>query len=414
MPGSRLGHATAVVSGQVYIFGGTIGGGGLPPYSNLWVYDPPTDTWDTSLQNMPLKWFTMGYSEMNDRVYMMAGSAVPYPHGDRLRRVEVYTPHNDLSALVEKVNVDRSYAAPGAGNVLITTKINNPIGITLFAEFVASGQTPVDSLQLFDDGNHGDGSAGDSLFANFWPVPAEESNYSIDLKVTRVDADTVVHILNNMALFTTIGPVVVHDFDIPIHDPTLGFRLKLNLRNDGLVATAKGIAAAVSTSDTNVTRILPTIQTFGDIAPGQIKSSASDYIFVTQNNVDSVQIAVSIHGEGILYWSDTILIDVVTGVADRNDSVPSEFALFQNYPNPFNPETTIQYQVPERSEVKLLIFNFLGQRVATLVDEVQSMGDYSVQWDGKDDTGKAVASGVYLYRLQTNQFVQVKKLALLR
>jgi hypothetical protein len=103
----------------------------------------------------------------------------------------------------------------------------------------------------------------------------------------------------------------------------------------------------------------------------------------------------------------------VTGVEDPT-SVPAEFLLHQNYPNPFNPETTIQYQMPKRSEVNLVILSLLGRRVATLVDVVQSMGIYSVQWDGKDDTGKEVASGVYLYRLQTEQFVQVKKLALLR
>jgi hypothetical protein len=106
--------------------------------------------------------------------------------------------------------------------------------------------------------------------------------------------------------------------------------------------------------------------------------------------------------------------DPVTGVTDKNDVSPDRFVLHQNYPNPFNPETIIQYQMPQRSEVNLVIFSLLGQRVTTLVDEVQSTGIYSVQWDGKDDTGKEVASGVYLYRLQTEQFVQVKKLALLR
>jgi len=109
----------------------------------------------------------------------------------------------------------------------------------------------------------------------------------------------------------------------------------------------------------------------------------------------------------------SFVTEVASGLTP-NSPIPEDFALLQNYPNPFNPETTIQYQIPKRSDVKLFIFNLLGQRVATLVDETQSMGVYSVQWDGKDDTGKEVASGVYLYRLQTNQFMQLKKLALLR
>ncbi|MFQ5604037.1 MAG: kelch repeat-containing protein [bacterium] len=196
MPEARVGQATAVINGQIFIFGGT-NYGGRPAHSNQWRYDPTTDTWDTSLPNMPFNWFVMGYSVVNERVYLMAGSSAPYPHGDQLRRVYEYDP-------------------------------------------------------------------------------------------------------------------------------------------------------------------------------------------------------------------------LVTSVEDNLAAGLTTFALHQNYPNPFNPETTIQYQTPERSEVKLVIFSLLGQRVATLVDAVQSMGIYSVQWNGKDDTGKAVASGVYLYRLQTKQFVQVKKLALLR
>jgi len=94
--------------------------------------------------------------------------------------------------------------------------------------------------------------------------------------------------------------------------------------------------------------------------------------------------------------------------------IPESYALSQNYPNPFNPETTIQYQMPEKSEVKLAIFSLLGQHVATLVDGVQPAGVHSVQWDGKDHAGRDVASGVYLYRLETSEFVQVKKLVLLR
>lgn len=119
-------------------------------------------------------------------------------------------------------------------------------------------------------------------------------------------------------------------------------------------------------------------------------------------------------------WSAVIYIFgiqgdcVKTGVAQSQDEIPTNFELFQNYPNPFNPATTIQYQMPNRSEVKLLIFSLLGQHVITLVDEVQSMGIHSVQWNGKDDTGTDVANGVYLSLLQTKEFVQVRKLALLR
>ena len=105
---------------------------------------------------------------------------------------------------------------------------------------------------------------------------------------------------------------------------------------------------------------------------------------------------------------------IITSVAESEENVPKTFVLHQNYPNPFNPETTIQYQLPKTTQVKLVIYNLEGQQVATLVEKQQPAGLYSIQWDGKAASGKKVASGVYLYRLETKQFVQVRKLVLVR
>ncbi|MFQ5604489.1 MAG: YCF48-related protein [bacterium] len=106
-------------------------------------------------------------------------------------------------------------------------------------------------------------------------------------------------------------------------------------------------------------------------------------------------------------------IDITTTV-QTNMEVPHKFGLSQNYPNPFNPQTTIKYQLPKAAEVKLTIYNLLGQRVAMLVDKKMPAGFYSIQWDGKDQNGRNVASGIYVYRLQTADFVKAKKLTLLR
>jgi len=102
-----------------------------------------------------------------------------------------------------------------------------------------------------------------------------------------------------------------------------------------------------------------------------------------------------------------------TSVADAIQTL-SEFRLLPNYPNPFNPETTINYELPEATAVKLEIYNILGQRVATLVDSKHPAGAYSARWDGKDISGGRVSSGVYIYRLQTDRFVESKKMLLLR
>jgi hypothetical protein len=112
------------------------------------------------------------------------------------------------------------------------------------------------------------------------------------------------------------------------------------------------------------------------------------------------------------YIYDPSLIGISNNKADI--ILPQHTQLAQNYPNPFNPETTIQYQLSKSSQVKVVICNLLGQRVANLVEEQQPAGFYSVKWYGKDDKGREVASGIYLYRLEANEFVQVKKFILLR
>lgn len=103
----------------------------------------------------------------------------------------------------------------------------------------------------------------------------------------------------------------------------------------------------------------------------------------------------------------------VTDVAEETQT-PSSYELSQNYPNPFNPTTTIQYSLPEATHVTLKIYNVLGQEVATLVDASQSTGTYRVTWNGTNDYGSKVSTGTYIYRVVAGDFVQVKKMVLLK
>ena len=105
-------------------------------------------------------------------------------------------------------------------------------------------------------------------------------------------------------------------------------------------------------------------------------------------------------------WSFSIMIQVA-------DNLPTRYALYQNYPNPSNCRTTIKYDVPVNTRiVTLKVFNLLGQVVRTLVNEKKSTGQYSVTWDGKDNSGGLVASGIYFYVLKSGDFIQVKKMTL--
>ncbi|MCK4223592.1 MAG: T9SS type A sorting domain-containing protein [candidate division Zixibacteria bacterium] len=96
------------------------------------------------------------------------------------------------------------------------------------------------------------------------------------------------------------------------------------------------------------------------------------------------------------------------------ESTPQHFSLSQNYPNPFNPQTSIRYALPQDAQVKLVIYNILGEKVKTLVDEHQFAGYQVIWWDGKDERGDKVASGVYFYRLEAEKFSEVKKMLLVK
>jgi flagellar hook assembly protein FlgD len=108
---------------------------------------------------------------------------------------------------------------------------------------------------------------------------------------------------------------------------------------------------------------------------------------------------------------------------DEISNLPQNFQLKQNYPNPFNPSTTIPFHISCKSQdasrkspihTTLSIYNILGQKVRTLVDEEKLPGEYQVIWDGKDNSGKEVSSGIYFYQLKTGNYKETKRMLLVK
>jgi len=120
-------------------------------------------------------------------------------------------------------------------------------------------------------------------------------------------------------------------------------------------------------------------------------------------------------------WYDDFSIEeasaVIVSIEDPAKGVTTltnTYGLMQNYPNPFNPETIIEYQVPERGKVEINIYNMLGQKIRSLVNDVLPIGTYQVLWDGRDDFGNLVATGVYLYQLRGTNALITKKMMFLK
>jgi len=94
--------------------------------------------------------------------------------------------------------------------------------------------------------------------------------------------------------------------------------------------------------------------------------------------------------------------------------LPTKFALHQNYPNPFNPITQLMYDLPEQSRATLIVFDLLGREVITLLSEKQDAGYKSVLWDGTNNKGQLVSAGVYFYQIRAGDYIQTKKMMLLK
>lgn len=139
------------------------------------------------------------------------------------------------------------------------------------------------------------------------------------------------------------------------------------------------------------------------------KPSATDYAVddkdVIAGNTYTYRLAdVSLAGKITYHPEKTLTV-----------GVPKEFSLSQNFPNPFNPTTSIAYALPTAAKVNLVIYNMLGQKVATLVDGTpQDPGNYRVNWNGRNDYGATVSSGIYIYRLQAGKFNSTKKMTLIK
>ena len=119
--------------------------------------------------------------------------------------------------------------------------------------------------------------------------------------------------------------------------------------------------------------------------------------------------------------ADVVHTPGTAGVDNAFSGVPKTYELYNNYPNPFNPSTTIMYGLPHESKVTLKVYSLLGQEIRTLVDQNQNASFHRVEWDGRDNNGFQVSSGVYFFRIVAQStdakaatFIQVRKMMLMK
>ena len=131
-----------------------------------------------------------------------------------------------------------------------------------------------------------------------------------------------------------------------------------------------------------------------DVSFGRIPDGSDEWVFMNPT-------------PGSNNTGELIINDDIIGIS-------RQYTLHQNYPNPFNPVTTLRYDLPENAMINITIYDMLGRRVKTLMDQPQDAGYRSVIWDATNDYGKPVSAGIYLYQIQAGEYISTKKMVLLK
>ncbi|MBC8376879.1 MAG: T9SS type A sorting domain-containing protein [FCB group bacterium] len=320
--------------------------------------------------------------------------------------------------------VNSIYADPSIDSLEITATITNTHdhAYEAYAILKNMDSTLVDSFQLFDDGLHNDGEAGDGLAKAL--VPALQTESHIFVQTTTLDIDEGRYFgPHDYARFTTVGPlanqalVQLHPAEGAIA-PNSNIYFNLYIENLGSMGTAEDIIVNIHPADTNSTLVSGTSSAaFEDIPAGEIRSSLTYFVLRTGADVEDgtpIRFNIEISSQGVTYWEDSGIILGYVGIEDERPGIPLSYSLDQNFPNPFNPTTTISYDLPEQSMVNLAVFDIQGQEVMMIQDAAKSPGNYEVQWNGLDQSGNQVSTGVYFARLNAGKFSQTIKMLYLK
>ena len=312
----------------------------------------------------------------------------------------VVYPHN--------IFADKTFYAPGEDSVHISTIIENPNSHQLSARgYLKTVEgTLIDSVNLIKQVLNAEGENWTAKIIS----PTMEEFYKIS--VTAFDATASEHFtVPNATRFTTAGPLKM---DSVFYQRSSNiYAVKPYVRNAGTSMTISGAKIRLYCDDPWVTSIIASIASLPNIAPGATVNTSS---WVTIYVIDSLfpgylNFRAEIMKDGWPYWTDTLRFydPGWNGVEGETNEAPIEYSLSQNYPNPFNPNTQIKYSIPKTSLVTLKIFNTLGEEIETLVNEEKTVGTYEVNLNAAN-----LPSGVYFYRLQAGDFVQTRKMILLK
>ena len=305
-------------------------------------------------------------------------------------------PHNVVS--------DKTYYSPADDTVHLFTTIENPNAHQVSARAYLKTTTGIliDSIDL----SHLTLNSGGEQWTADINLPEAEEFYKIDLTAFD-ETDSNPFSITNATRFTTAGPVKVDSIEYSAYT-NFRYLIQPFIKNESASLTFNNLQIKLLSDDPWVTQISPASRILTTISPGEIKPLSNPFAvsYDSATYPGYFNFKFEILKDGWTYWKDST--QVAVGVNEK-EFTPLTFNLEQNYPNPFNPATTIKYSIPEISRVKLTLFNLLGGKVITLVNEEKPAGEYVIEFNAAN-----MPSGVYFYQIKAGNYVETKKMILLK
>ncbi|MBC8374938.1 MAG: prolyl oligopeptidase family serine peptidase [FCB group bacterium] len=279
----------------------------------------------------------------------------------------------------------------------------------------------IDDFMLYDDGQHGDSLAQDGIWGNYVEMPAPIDKYRIGIEIRNMETEQDFN-FQDLVHFTNIGPLSFESTEqlhpangaIPANS---SIYFNLSVQNLGST-TAEDITVEIEDADTNaVINGGYSTSMVEEIPPGGVGQTLSYLGVRTAADImdgTPIYFNVLIKSGGVPFWEDTGVLLGYVGIDENDQQIPIAYDLKQNFPNPFNPVTTISYDLPEKSEIALTIFDITGREVIILDQADKPPGGYEVQWGGVDQAANPVSTGVYFCRLQTGSYSKTIKMVYLR
>ncbi len=289
---------------------------------------------------------------------------------------------NDYDPDGDPLTITDAHTTDSGGNVVIDA------GDTTLTFTPGENFTGHDAvLYTISDGNGGTDQA--EVYIQINPVNDPPGSFSL---VAPPDSTTLVLTNDNLNESLTISWGISEDVDGD--EVSYGFLVP------------SGNLDLLGWADTLVTQVVWSYNTiYSRMQASGVDIISGDWTILATDGIDTTYAS-----NGSRY----LVIDATT-VGIKNETVlPAEFELFQNYPNPFNPVTVIKYTIPEQTQVTVTVYDLLGNKIATLVNQNQPAGFYTVEWNGRNDRGREVSAGFYLCRLYSPKYSAVRKMVFMK